>query len=117
MVHVFHQILTEGEMELMKQSAMGELNTATVEDTAVREGGGKKMSNERTQASGWLWDQQDTVLYKMALKTAGFTGLECARPREMMRPGLGWDFVEAEAWQIGLYSPGELARLRLKQMS
>ena len=27
-VHVFHQILTEGEMELMKQSSMGVLNTA-----------------------------------------------------------------------------------------
>ena len=67
-----------------------------------------QVSTERTQASGWAWDQEDSRLYKLSKKTGKMTKLDTHRPPEMMVdvPGEKWRFVEAEAWQIGLYGPG-----------
>ena len=69
-------------------------------------GGGAKISNERTQSSGWMWDQEDDLLYKLSKKTSKITKLDTYRPAKDMAPGIKWAFVEAEPWQMGLYGPG-----------
>lgn len=104
---IFRDILTELEMKVIKKKALAQFETAFVQDISKPEGDGKKFSNERTQASGWLWDQDDPVMYKLSKKTGKFTGLECSRPSEMLNTDVhGYHFVEAEAWQIGIYGPG-----------
>ena len=35
-----------------------------------------QFTTERTQSSGWLWDQQYPILHKMSIKTGLFSGLE-----------------------------------------
>ena len=53
---IFHDILTEQEMTYMKSHVLKDLMVATVVDRSVEGGDGKRVSNERTQSSGWLWD-------------------------------------------------------------
>ena len=65
-IAVFHEFLTEAEMSLMKNQAMPDLIPAMVMDTDVPDGSGSKMSNERTQASGWLWDHDHPSLYRLS---------------------------------------------------
>ena len=50
----------------MKTKVLKLLEVATVQDDTVKSGDGKKVSNERTQSSGWLWDQVETlkILFK-----------------------------------------------------
>ena len=45
----------------MKTKVLKLLEVATVQDDTVKSGDGKKVSNERTQSSGWLWDQVETL--------------------------------------------------------
>ena len=53
---IFHDILTSAEMTYMKSQVLRALEVATVVDRSVQSGDGKRVSNERTQSSGWLWD-------------------------------------------------------------
>ena len=55
---IFHDILTHQEMAYMKSHVLKDLMVATVVDSSVE--GGKKVSSERTQSSGWLWDKVRT---------------------------------------------------------
>jgi len=100
-IAVFHEFLSEGEMRLMKNQAMPDLVPATVQDVAATDGGGSKVSNERSQASGWLFDYDHPSLYKLSRKVGRLSNLEVARPQNVKGR-----FIEAEAWQIGVYSPG-----------
>ena len=77
-----------------------------VQDNYVFDGSDKKVSSDRTQASGWAWDQEDNMLYKLSKKVAKMTKLNTYPPEEMMVPGVEWRIVEAEACQVGLYGPG-----------
>ena len=54
---IFHDILTKNEMDFMKAKVLSDLTAATVQDNSVSDGDGKKISTERTQSSGWMWDQ------------------------------------------------------------
>jgi len=100
---MFHDFLNEREMAYMRNNAMADLEAATVQDTSVSDGGGSKVSNERSQASGWLYDPDHPLLYQLSRRVSRMTGLEVAAPKE--RNTKGW-FVEAEAWQLGVYGPG-----------
>ena len=106
LLHLYHEILTDGEIQLMTSKILSQLKAATVQDISVSTGGGAKVSNERTQSSGWIWDQEDELLYKLSKKTGKVVQMETTRPEEEMAPGIQWRFVEAEAWQMGLYGPG-----------
>ena len=53
---IFHDILTPQEMAYMKSHVLKDLIVATVADSSVVGGDGKKVSNERTQSVGWLYD-------------------------------------------------------------
>lgn len=57
---IFHDILTPQEMTYMKSHVLKDLMVATVVDRSVEGGDGKRVSNERTQSSGWLWDTVTT---------------------------------------------------------
>ena len=57
---IFHDILTPEEMAYMKSHVLKDLMVATVVDRSVEGGDGKRVSNERTQSSGWLWDTVTT---------------------------------------------------------
>jgi len=106
LLHLYHGILTDREIEFMTTRIMSQLQAATVQDVAVSDGGGSKVSNERTQSHGWIWDQEHDLLYKLSKKTGKLVQLETTRPPEEMMPGVQWRFIEAEAWQMGLYGPG-----------
>ena len=60
------------------------------------------MPRERNQASGWLWDEEDDLLYSLSRKISAATGLEAHRA--VLR-GQGF-FEHAEPWQVGVYTPG-----------
>ena len=100
-LHLYHEILTDGEISFMTTKILSQLQAAS-----VGVGGGAKVNNERTQSSGWIWDQEDDLLYKLSKKTGKFAQLETTRPKEEMAPGVHIRFVESEPWQIGLYGPG-----------
>ena len=53
---IFHDILTPQEMAYMKSHVHKNLTAARV----VEGGDGKRVSNERTQSSGWLYDTVGT---------------------------------------------------------
>ena len=106
LLHLYHEVLTDGEIDVMTTRILSQLKAASVQDVGVSNGGGAKVSNERTQSSGWIWEQEDDLLYKLSKKTGKVVQLETTRPDEEMAPGIHWRFVEAEAWQMGLYGPG-----------
>ena len=98
-LYLFHDILGAAEISYMKKNGLNLLRPAAVQDP---EGTNKALiSNERTQSSGWLWDQDHELLYKLSKKVSLLTGLETFRPRidEM-------EWIEAEPWQLGLYGSG-----------
>ena len=76
-----------------------------MQDVSVQDGGGIKTSTERTQSSGWLWDEDYPALYKMSRRLGRATKLVTFRQRALQEHELQ-HFVEAEAWQVGVYSPG-----------
>ena len=57
MLTIFHDIVTKKETDYMKSKVLQSLQVATVQDIKVKKGDGRKVTNERTQSSGWLWDQ------------------------------------------------------------
>ena len=63
---------------------------------------GHRVTVTRTQATGWLYDQDYERMYKLSKKTGRLVQLETTRPVEK----LSRSFVEAEHWQMGLYGPG-----------
>lgn len=99
---LYHDMLTEQEMQLMVEKVSTQMGVATVQDLTTQSG---KVSIERSQSSGWLWDQDHPLLYKLGQKTSVLTGLEVARPKGLLGTH-GGEWVEAEAWQMGLYGPG-----------
>ena len=97
-LYLFHDILGAAEISYMKKNVLNLLTVATVTDSYTD---GKRYSNERTQSTGWLWDYDHELLYKLSKKVSLMTGLETFRPRidEMQ-------LIEAEPWQLGLYGSG-----------
>ena len=83
-------------------------NVDHLEPSAVQDISGKTenndriISNSRTQSSGWLFDHQHQLLYKLSKKVSLLTGLETFRPKLSDK----YEGIEAEAWQLGLYGPG-----------
>ena len=59
----------------------------------------------RTQSSGWLWDEDQPGLLEMSARLGRATKLLTFRQRPLEQHQLR-HFVEAEAWQVGVYSPG-----------
>ena len=86
----------------MKFSIMAEMKVSTVQDLNSKDGGGTKTSNERTQASGWLWDEEDEILYAMSKRISKATKL-IANKENLDDQSY---FEAAEPWQVGVYSPG-----------
>ena len=82
----------------MQRTALSRLAAATV--TAGSDG--MKLSNERTQSSGWLYDQEHPLVLAVSRKVSLLSGLETVRPEGAESR----DWVEAEAWQLGLYGAG-----------
>ena len=101
-LYLFHDILGAAEISYMKKNGLNLLTVAAVQDESVP--GGKRYSNERTQSSGWLWDQDHEPLYKLSKKVSLMTGLETFRPR--IDGKIEMKLIEAEAWQLGLYGSG-----------
>ena len=101
-LYLFHDILGAAEISYMKKNVLNLLTVAEVQDESVP--GGKRYSNERTQSSGWLWDQDHEPLYKLSKKLSLMTGLETFRPR--IDGKIEMKLIEAEAWQLGLYGSG-----------
>ena len=54
---IYHDLVTAAEIRYMKAAVLRDLMVATIVDTEDSSGDGKKVSNERTQSSGWLWEQ------------------------------------------------------------
>ena len=54
---IYHDLVTAAEIRYMKAAVLRDLMVATTVDTEDSSGDGKKVSNERTQSSGWLWEQ------------------------------------------------------------
>ena len=83
-------------------------NVDHLEPSAVQDISGKTenndriISNSRTQSSGWLFDHQHQLLYKLSKKVSLLTGLETFRPKLTDK----YEGIEAEAWQVGMYGPG-----------
>ena len=99
---LYHDILTTPELTYMKRNALDLLTAATVQDESKTDG--KRISTERTQSSGWLWDHQHQLLYKISQKVSLLTGLETFRP--VINGQYDERLIEAEAWQLGLYGSG-----------
>ena len=90
---------------MMKLSIMAQMEVSTVQDIQKKDGGGIKISTERTQSSGWLWDEDQPGLLEMSRRLGLATKLLTFRQRPLEQHEL-LHFVEAEAWQVGVYSPG-----------
>ena len=103
---MYHDILTEGEMEMMKHHGFSQLVVSAMEDTSVTTGGGAKVTNERTQSNAWIWDHQVPMLHKLSMKTGKMSKLIAAKPVLDVVPGQLVHIVESEAWQVGIYGPG-----------
>ena len=101
-VLMFHDFITDEEIKSMKFSIMAEMKVSTVQDLNSKDGGGTKTSNERTQASGWLWDEEDEILYAMSKRISKATKL-IANKENLDDQSY---FEAAEPWQVGVYSPG-----------
>ena len=101
---LYHDLLTTGELDYMKREALNLLTAASVQDESKTDG--KKISTERTQSHGWLFDHQHELLYKMSKKVSLVTDLETFRPVINTPDGPDWRLIEAEAWQLGLYGSG-----------
>ena len=104
-ITIFHDFLSDEEMRSMKLSITAQMEVSTVQDIKKADGGGIKISTERTQSSGWLWDEDYPGLYKMSRRLGRATKLVTFRQRALGEHELQ-HFVEAEAWQVGVYSPG-----------
>ena len=76
--------------------------SAVLDTSGKMENNAKLISNSRTQSSGWIFDHQHELLYKLSKKVSLLTGLETFRPTLSDR----YEGIEAEAWQVGMYGPG-----------
>ena len=102
LVQLYHDILTEGEIHFLTTKILDQLAAASVQDTNKYDGAGTKISNERTQSNGWLWDDlEDDILYKLSKKTGKLVDLETTRPEKELS-----DMIESEPLQLGLYGSG-----------
>ena len=99
---IYHDLVTAAEIRYMKAAVLRDLMVATTVDTEDSSGDGKKVSNERTQSSGWLYDQEHPLVLAVSRKVSLLSGLETVRPEGAESQ----DWVEAEAWQLGLYGAG-----------
>merc|ERR1711892_828592 len=105
---MYHDILTDGEMDTMKHHGFSQLVVSAMEDTSATAGGGAgaKVTNGRTQSNAWVWDHQVPLLHKLSLKTGKMSNLTAAKPVLDVVPGQLVHIVESEAWQVGIYGPG-----------
>ena len=116
---IIHDLLSQAEVAYMKTSVVQHLQVATVVDTSDKSGDGKKVSNERTQASGWLFDKvrvvetgernleylyikDHSLLAKLSKRASLVTNLELTQPLAQ-DPDSN---IASEAWQVGVYGPG-----------
>ena len=119
---IIHDLLSQAEVTYMKTSVLQHLQVATVVDASDKSGDGKKISNERTQASGWLFDKvrvletglnlngarvylymkDHSLLAKLSKRASLLTNLEMTQPLAQ-DPGSN---IASEAWQVGVYGPG-----------
>ena len=101
-VAVFHEILSKKDISSMKHYVSNQLNAAEIQDVSKADGKGAKVTTERTQSSGWLWEHQFPFLYNLSNLLEKITKLKVARPDNNHIDNI----VEAEAWQVGVYGPG-----------
>ena len=52
------------------------------------------------QASGWLWDEEDPLLYSLSRRVSRATRLAAHKPQPT-REGESLGYEEAEPWQVG----------------
>jgi len=104
-LHLYHDVLTDSEMLFMTSNISSRLEAASVQDT-FRGKDGNRVTLSRTQSHGWLYDQDEDLMYKLSKKTGKLVQLETARPAEKLFADASKRFVEAEDWQMGLYGPG-----------
>ena len=50
------------------------------------------------QASGWLWDEEDPLLYSLSRRVSRATRLAAHKPQPTQE---GESLEEAEPWQVG----------------
>ena len=100
---IFHDLLTPEEMQFMQFSIMSEMKVSTVQDITNPQGGATKVTWERTQASGWLWDEESELLLSVSRRISAATGLAA---HSALPPAGARYYDTAEPWQIGVYSPG-----------
>ena len=103
---MYHDVLSDQEMQLMKSQAGSQLVISAMQDTTGGSGAGAKVTNERTQSNAWLWDHLEPVMHRLSLKTGSLARLETAQKQLNLVPGQPVPVIEAEAWQVGIYGPG-----------
>ena len=89
----------------MQFSIMSEMKISTVQDTSNPGGGATKVTEERTQASAWLWDEESDLLHSMSRRISAATGLVAHSPLTPSSTESRY-YDTAEPWQVGVYSPG-----------
>ena len=77
---MFHDLWTPEEMKFMQFTIMSEMKISTVQDTSNPGGGATKVTEERTQASAWLWDEESEMLHSMSRRISAATGLVAHSP-------------------------------------
>ena len=105
-LYMFHDVLTDTEITLMKSQAGSQLVISAMQDTSVTSGAGSKVTNERTQSNAWLWDHMETTMHQLSLKTGRMAKLVAAKNVLDLIPGQTVPVIESEAWQVGIYGPG-----------
>jgi len=104
-LHLYHDILTDGEIRFMTSNVSSRLQAGAVQDTHSGRDG-HAVTIVRTQSTGWLYDQDQELIYKLSKKTGKLVQLETARPAEKLFADASRKFVEAEDLQMGMYGPG-----------
>ena len=103
-VHIYHDILTEGEIEFMRNHISSRLK---VTRRSVYRGSFSHtdvMTVKRTMERGFATDHEHQLLHKLSKKTGKVVQLEVTKPDKEIAAGV--ELVESEPWQIGLYGAG-----------
>jgi len=105
LVHVFHDVISEKQIKLLKSRAELQLRPATI-GNVVSEGGDKsRMSLVRIQSSAWVDEGDEAALKPLSKYLNLVSGLHVAAARASTTY-TSWE--ESEFYQVGAYSPGGL---------
>lgn len=85
-IFLFHDILTEREMELMKQNAYPKLSRATIQDPVT---GKLRYANYRVSKSAWLSPSDYGFVRKMAKRSEAITGLNMRSAEQLQIANYG----------------------------